>query len=161
MYVYVKYMLTLLLSYFVAIIRRWWITNTMVIDTVVSPSMDANIMIVTEWGESLSTWVPAPRISVLAEYTSFPTAKGLDSPKTYWIKENLFISRQLDINIGIMLSYMEIANYTHMLLSQLLIGCSLFSQDYCKVDWVIMYDNEKAMLLVDMSYRHWILPFME
>ena len=95
----------LLITYFVSIICRWWVTNTIVIDTVVSPSMDANIMIVTEWGESLPTWVPAPRISVLAEYTSFPTAKGLDSPKTYWIKENLFISRQLDINIGIVLSY--------------------------------------------------------
>ena len=47
---------------------------------------------------------------------------------------------------------MEIPNDAYITLSRNLIGYSTLSQEYCEPDWLILENNEKATLNINMPY---------
>ena len=52
---------------------------------------------------------------------------------------------------------LEIPNDAYTTLSQNLIGCSTLRQEYQQADWLIVQNNEKATLNINMPYSK-LLP---
>ena len=48
---------------------------------------------------------------------------------------------------------LEIPNDAYTTLSRNLIGCSTLRQEYLQADWLIMQNNEKATLNINMTYQ--------